>query len=75
MSILALAGSTGARDWAGIEAESDTARQAAGAVYIRTDNDSLNEPILRINSQLGYKPLRGQYKITANIEDIVRCSS
>ncbi|MEK3732987.1 MULTISPECIES: GNAT family N-acetyltransferase [unclassified Paenibacillus] len=46
-----------------------------GAVYIRTDNDSLNEPILRINSQLGYKPLRGQYKITANIEDIVRCSS
>lgn len=45
------------------------------AVYIRTDNDSLNEPILRINRQLGYEPLRGKYKIIASVEDVARSSS
>lgn len=34
-----------------------------GAAYIRTDNDSMNEPILRINRSLGYKPLRGLYRV------------
>ncbi|NUU63157.1 GNAT family N-acetyltransferase [Paenibacillus agri] len=31
------------------------------ADYIRTDNDSTNAPILKINRCLGYVPLRGSY--------------
>jgi ribosomal protein S18 acetylase RimI-like enzyme len=32
-----------------------------GARYIRTDNDSLNAPMLAINQKLGYKPQPGKY--------------
>jgi hypothetical protein len=28
---------------------------------VRTDNDSLNAPILAINQKMGYQPLPGQY--------------
>ncbi|WP_246070738.1 GNAT family N-acetyltransferase [Paenibacillus kobensis] len=37
------------------------------ASYIRTDNDSLNGPILSINRKLGYEPLRGKYRIVAQL--------
>ncbi|MFE4710023.1 GNAT family N-acetyltransferase [Paenibacillus sp. NPDC056722] len=33
------------------------------ADYIRTDNDSTNAPILKINRRLGYAPLRGSYRM------------
>lgn len=36
--------------------------------YIRTDNDSMNAPMLHINRKLGYKPLRGNYRIIASTE-------
>ncbi|RIX51262.1 GNAT family N-acetyltransferase [Paenibacillus nanensis] len=39
-----------------------------GAAYIRTDNDSMNAPMLHINRKLGYKPLRGNYRIIASME-------
>ncbi|RJE86021.1 GNAT family N-acetyltransferase [Paenibacillus sp. 1011MAR3C5] len=39
-----------------------------GADYIRTDNDSMNAPILAINRELGYVPLRGNYRIVASME-------
>lgn len=42
------------------------------ASYIRTDNDSLNEPILSINRKLGYQPLRGSYRILASMSDIAQ---
>jgi GNAT superfamily N-acetyltransferase len=32
-----------------------------GARYIRTHNDSLNDPMLSINRKLGYQPLPGKY--------------
>ncbi|MBP1693528.1 MAG: hypothetical protein H6Q37_1411, partial [Chloroflexi bacterium] len=32
-----------------------------GAQVIRTDNDSLNAPILAINRKLGYQPQPGKY--------------
>ncbi|MBD0381809.1 GNAT family N-acetyltransferase [Paenibacillus sedimenti] len=38
------------------------------ARYVRTDNDSLNKPILSINHRLGYKPLRGHYRIIAPLD-------
>lgn len=41
------------------------------ADYIRTDNDSLNEPILAINRHLGYVPLRGSYRIIASLHDVL----
>lgn len=37
------------------------------ADYIRTDNDSLNEPILTINRRLGYQPLRGTYRMVCQL--------
>ncbi|GFN30824.1 GNAT family N-acetyltransferase [Paenibacillus xylaniclasticus] len=37
-----------------------------GADYIRTDNDSLNGPMLHINRRLGYEPLRGKYRLIAH---------
>jgi GNAT superfamily N-acetyltransferase len=37
------------------------------AAYIRTDNDSTNKPILSINRQLGYEPLRGSYMLLATL--------
>ncbi len=42
------------------------------AAYIRTDNDSMNAPILRINRNLGYKPLRGTYRMAAKLQDAAR---
>ncbi|THF79920.1 GNAT family N-acetyltransferase [Cohnella fermenti] len=38
-----------------------------GAAYLKTDNDSLNGPILRINQSLGYVPLRGSYRVVADL--------
>ncbi len=37
--------------------------QESGAPYIRTDNDSANEPMLGINRRLGYVPAPGLYRI------------
>jgi GNAT superfamily N-acetyltransferase len=34
-----------------------------GAVYIRTNNDSLNPAILALNRKLGYQPQAGKYKL------------
>ncbi|QJC54008.1 GNAT family N-acetyltransferase [Paenibacillus albicereus] len=39
-----------------------------GARYLRTDNDSLNEPMLAINRRLGYVPLRGRHRLIAPLE-------
>ncbi len=36
--------------------------QAWGAVYLRTNNDSQNAPILAINRKLGYQPQPGYYR-------------
>ncbi len=44
--------------------------KSRGADYIRTDNDSLNEPMLGINRKLGYVPLRGNYRIIATMEKL-----
>ncbi|MHA6482025.1 N-acetyltransferase family protein [Paenibacillus sp. strain BS8-2] len=41
-----------------------------GGDYIRTDNDSMNAPILAINRKLGYEPLRGMYRILASLEKV-----
>lgn len=41
-----------------------------GADYIRTDNDSMNAPILSINRKLGFVPLRGTYRMLASIEKV-----
>jgi GNAT superfamily N-acetyltransferase len=35
--------------------------------YMRTDNDSLNHAMLGINRRLGYQPLRGSYRLRADI--------
>ncbi|MGN7454342.1 GNAT family N-acetyltransferase [Paenibacillus pasadenensis] len=40
----------------------------AGARYLRTDNDSLNVPMLAINRRLGYRPLRGRHRLIATLE-------
>jgi len=42
---------------------------ARKAAYIRTDNDSTNEPILSINRRLGYEPLRGSYRLVVSMRD------
>lgn len=36
---------------------------AIGATRIRTDNDSTNAPILHINEEMGYKPLRPEIEL------------
>ncbi|MNZ90066.1 Acetyltransferase (GNAT) family protein [compost metagenome] len=41
------------------------------ASYLRTDNDSTNEAILKINRKLGYLPLRGSYRVVAPIEHVL----
>ncbi|WP_159887334.1 GNAT family N-acetyltransferase [Paenibacillus puerhi] len=43
-----------------------------GAAYLRTDNDSTNEPILAINRKLGYKPLRGSYRMMAELGQVLQ---
>ncbi|WP_051250547.1 GNAT family N-acetyltransferase [Paenibacillus harenae] len=40
------------------------------AAYLRTDNDSTNAPILKINRRLGYTPLRGSYRIIAQLRHV-----
>lgn len=45
--------------------------QQRNVPYLRTDNDSTNIPILAINKKLGYKPLRGHYRIIAPTEKVV----
>ncbi|MFB0846023.1 GNAT family N-acetyltransferase [Paenibacillus oleatilyticus] len=45
------------------------------AAYIRTDNDSMNAPILRINRSLGYEPLRGTYRLTAKLRDVAQLAA
>ncbi|WP_088833703.1 GNAT family N-acetyltransferase [Paenibacillus tyrfis] len=45
------------------------------AAYIRTDNDSMNAPMLRINRSLGYEPLRGTYRLTAKLRDVARLAA
>jgi len=40
-----------------------------GYRYIRTNNDSLNAPMLRINRSLGYQPVPGYYMMTRTIEN------
>lgn len=37
--------------------------RAAGAAYLRTNNDSQNAPILAINRKLGYQPQPGWYRL------------
>lgn len=43
------------------------ARQC-GAAYIRTDNDSLNGPMLAVNRKFGYQPQPGRYRMSLNLE-------
>ncbi|WP_141503594.1 GNAT family N-acetyltransferase [Paenibacillus luteus] len=43
------------------------------AAYIRTDNDSTNQPILSINRKLGYVPLRGSYRLLAPLDQVMNC--
>jgi GNAT superfamily N-acetyltransferase len=42
--------------------------RSLGATFIRTNNDSKNEPILAINRKLGYKPEPGWYKCVRKID-------
>ncbi|OMF29126.1 hypothetical protein BK133_18275 [Paenibacillus sp. FSL H8-0548] len=42
------------------------------AAYLRTDNDSANEPILSINRKLGYFPLRGSYRVLAPLDQVIQ---
>ncbi|MDG0811325.1 GNAT family N-acetyltransferase [Cohnella rhizosphaerae] len=41
-----------------------------GAVYLKTDNDSSNGPILKVNQNLGYVPLRGSYRIAGDLGQV-----
>lgn len=41
-----------------------------GAAYLKTDNDSLNGPILKVNQSLGYVPLRGSYRIVGDLRSV-----
>ncbi|MFD2330921.1 GNAT family N-acetyltransferase [Cohnella sp. GCM10020058] len=41
-----------------------------GAVYLKTDNDSLNGAILKVNQSLGYVPLRGSYRIVGDLHTV-----
>ncbi len=43
-----------------------------GAIYMRTNNDSKNEPILAINRKLGYVPQPGYYKLIKELRDLER---
>lgn len=40
--------------------------RSMGAPYMRTNNHSVNQPMLAVNRKLGYKPLPGQYLLAAN---------
>ncbi|WP_165861359.1 GNAT family N-acetyltransferase [Paenibacillus paeoniae] len=53
-----------------LKLEAIRAGKNRGADYIRTDNDSMNDPILSINRELGYVPLRGNYRIIASMEKV-----
>lgn len=44
--------------------------QRVGAAYLRTHNDSLNVPILRINRELlGFRAEPGQYRMVRQLKD------
>ena len=43
--------------------------QRYGAVYLRTNNDSQNAPMLAINRKLGYQPQVGKYRL---IQELAR---
>lgn len=53
-----------------LKLETIRAGKRRGADYVRTDNDSMNEPILTINRKLGYIPLKGCYRIIASMEKV-----
>lgn len=53
-----------------LKLEAIRAGRRIGADYIRTDNDSMNDPILAINRKLGYEPLRGMYRIVSSMEKV-----
>jgi len=53
-----------------LKLETIRAGKRLGADYIRTDNDSMNKPILSINRKLGYAPLRGNYRIVTSMEKV-----
>ncbi|QAY65949.1 GNAT family N-acetyltransferase [Paenibacillus protaetiae] len=40
------------------------------AAYIKTDNDSANAPILSVNRRLGYKALRGTYRMAGKFGEM-----
>ena len=41
--------------------------QAQGARYLRTNNDSLNAPVLALNQRLGYQSEPGKYSLRARL--------
>ncbi|MFZ5824621.1 MAG: GNAT family N-acetyltransferase [Bacillota bacterium] len=41
--------------------------KSLGAPYIRTNNHSVNEPMLAVNRKLGYAPLPGKYQLAAKL--------
>jgi hypothetical protein len=43
--------------------------KAAGAVYIRTNNDSENGPMLAINRKLGYQSQPGLYRLIKDLRE------
>jgi Sortase and related acyltransferases len=51
------------------------AARQSGAAYIRTDNDSTNAPMLHVNRKLGYKPLRGSYRMIAKLHEVKKALS
>ncbi|MFF2890232.1 GNAT family N-acetyltransferase [Paenibacillus sp. NPDC057967] len=53
-----------------LKLETIRAGKRRGADYVRTDNDSMNAPILTINRKLGYVPLRGNYRIVSSMEKV-----
>lgn len=42
--------------------------QRIGAQFLRTDNDSQNAPMLRINRTLGYQPAPGTYRLACPVD-------
>ncbi|MGE5676076.1 MAG: GNAT family N-acetyltransferase, partial [Mycobacterium leprae] len=39
-----------------------------GAVYLKTDNDERNAPMLAINRKMGFRPLPGTYFLNAKLD-------
>lgn len=49
--------------------------RSAGVRYMRTNNDSLNAPMLAINQKLGYQPVPGLYRLHANPAEVLASPS